>query len=283
MKSIDDKFTLNNGVGIPCIGFGTWQSPDGETATNAVATALRDGYRHIDTAAFYGNEKSVGVAVKQSGLNREDVFVTSKLWNTDRGYDKTIKAFDLTLKNLGFEYLDMYLIHWPAVSRQFADWADINADTWRAFEQLHRDGRIRAIGVSNFKPHHLEALMERAQIMPAVNQIEYHPGQPQPETVSFCGEHNILVEAWSPLGQGGMLTDPTLGRIAAKYGKSVAQLCIRWCLQNGVLPLPKSVTPTRILENAEVFGFSISDDDMSIINRMPYIGGSGLDPDLADF
>lgn len=280
MKSLKSTYKLYNGTEIPCIGFGTWQTPDGKTAVESVKCALETGYRHIDTAAAYGNEKSVGQAIAESGIDRKEIFVTTKLWNSQRGYDKTLKAFDKSLKALGLDYLDLYLIHWP--SNKTAG-AQENSDTWRAFEKLYADGSIRAIGVSNFLVHHLEALALTANIAPMVNQIEFHPGQMQSEVLGYCRANNILIEAWSPLGTGKMLSNPELQAIAAKYGKSVAQLCIRWCLQNGTLPLPKSVTPSRIEENAEVFDFSIDQGDMDRINAMPYIGGSGLDPDKVKF
>ena len=282
MKTLQDSFVLNNGVKIPCVGFGTWQIPDGETAVAAVREALGVGYRHIDTAAAYGNEVSVGEGIRASGLARSEVFVTSKLWNTERGYDKTMAAFEKTVSDLGLDYLDLYLIHWPAAANQFENWQDINLSTWKAMTELYKAGRIRAIGVSNFLPHHLQALME-SEVQPMVNQIEFHPGQMQKETLQYCKEHGILVEAWSPLGTGRMLNNETLKTIAGKYKKSVAQLCIRWCLQNGVLPLPKSVTPSRIKENAAVFDFEITAEDMSAINSMAYCGGSGLHPDKIDF
>lgn len=282
MKKLTDTFTLCNGVQIPCVGFGTWQTPDGETAVASVSEAIKVGYRHIDTAALYGNEVSVGKAIQLSGVDRGQLFVTSKVWNTDRGYDKTMAAFEETMKRLGLEYLDLYLIHWPAIKKQFDDWNEINLSTWKALTELYKAGRIKAIGVSNFLPHHMESLMQ-TEVQPMVNQIEYHAGQLQAETVKYCCENNIIVEAWSPLGTGRMLTNETLIAIAEKYGKSVAQLCIRWCLQNGVLPLPKSVTPSRIRENSEVFDFVISDEDMTAINAMPYFGGSGNDPDNVDF
>ena len=282
MKTLQDSFVLNNGVKIPCVGFGTWQTPDGETAVAAVREALGVGYRHIDTAAAYGNEVSVGEGIRASGLARSEVFVTSKLWNTERGYDKTMAAFEKTVSDLGLDYLDLYLIHWPAAANQFENWQDINLSTWKAMTELYKAGRIRAIGVSNFLLHHLQALME-SEVQPMVNQIEFHPGQMQEKTLRYCKEHGILVEAWSPLGTGRMLNNETLKAIADKYGKSVAQLCIRWCLQNGVLPLPKSVTPSRIRENAAVFDFEITAEDMSAINSMAYCGGSGLHPDKIDF
>lgn len=224
MKSLKDTFKLSNGVEIPCIGFGTWQTPDGKTAVESVKTALEIGYRHIDTAAIYGNEKSIGVGIADSGVPRNELFITSKLWNSEYGYDKTLRAFEKTVTDLGLDYLDLYLIHWPAIGEEGTH---LNSETWRAFEKLYKDKRIKAIGVSNFKTHHLEALLEKADVVPMVNQIEFHPGQMQQDTTEFCSRHNILIEAWSPLGTGRMLTDPTLKEIADQYKKSVAQLCIR--------------------------------------------------------
>lgn len=274
---------MNNGLPVPSIGFGTWQTPDGDTAANAVKYAIESGYRHIDTAAVYGNEQGVGRGIRESRIDRRELFVTSKVWNTERGYDSTLRAFDKTLNDLQLDYLDLYLIHWPAVAGQFENWRQINADTWRAMEKLQAEGKIRAIGVSNFLPHHLKALMGDASVVPAVNQIEFHPGFMQTGCVECCKAHGILVEAWSPLGTGRMLGNETLKGIAGKYHVSVAQLCIRWVLQNGVLPLPKSVTPVRIRENLDVFGFEISEDDMQVTNRMECCGGSGLNPDKIDF
>lgn len=282
MNKMNDSFILSNGYKIPCVGFGTWQTPDGDTAVSSVKAALNSGYKHIDTAAVYGNEKSVGTGIAESKVSREDLFVTSKVWNKDRGYDKTIAAFNKTLSDLGLDYLDLYLIHWPANSKQFTNWDELNLETWRAMTHLYKEGKIRSIGVSNFLPHHLKSLM-KTEIPPMVNQIEFHPGQMQNETVDYCKKHNMLVEAWSPLGTGRMLSNETLKEISAKYNKSVAQLCIRWCLQNEVLPLPKSVTPSRIKENTEIFDFVISDEDMSTINSMEYCGGSGMNPDEVKF
>lgn len=283
MKELAKCFKLSNGYEIPQVGFGTWQTPNGETAMQAVKAALQCGYRHIDTAAIYGNEKSIGEGIRKSGVCREDLFVTSKVWNTERGYEKTLAAFDKTLADLGLEYLDLYLIHWPANEKQFENWQEINKDTWRAMETLYLEGKIKSIGVSNFLVHHLEPLLAVAKIEPMINQIEFHPGQMQLNTVEFCKRNQILVEAWSPLGTGRMLSNSTLMAIAEKYQKSVAQLCIRWCLQNEVLPLPKSVTPSRIEENTEVFDFVLSVEDMKIINDMKYCGGSGLNPDEVEF
>jgi diketogulonate reductase-like aldo/keto reductase len=283
MQGLTDIFLLSNGYSIPCVGFGTFQSPDGETTINAIHDAIKTGYRHIDCAAAYGNEISVGKGIKASRIERKEIFITSKVFNTQRGYETTLAAFEKSLQDLQLDFLDLYLIHWPAVSRQFKDWIKINSETWRAMEELYDAGRIRAIGVSNFLPHHLEPLIKSAKIIPMVNQIEFHPGQMQQVTVDFCKENNILVEAWSPLGQGKMLTNSKLSAIADKYRKSVAQLCIKWALQNGVLPLPKSVTKSRIVENTRVFDFNISEEDMNAINEMPYCGGSGLNPDDVDF
>jgi len=210
------------------------------------------------------------------------LFVTSKVWNPDRGYETTLAAFEKTLKDLGLGYLDLYLIHWPAAAHQFENWEEINLATWKAMTELYKAGKIRAIGVSNFKPHHLKALME-TEVAPMVNQIEFHPGFTQDETVEYCKAHGIAVEAWSPLGTGAMLTRPELISIAEKYHKSVAQLCVRFALQRGVIPLPKSVTPSRIEENLKVFDFTISDEDMAAIGALPDFGSKGLDPDAVDF
>ncbi|WP_139652932.1 aldo/keto reductase [Raoultibacter phocaeensis] len=283
MNSPRDTFVLRNGYEIPCIGFGTWQSPNDEKTIDAINVAIDAGYRHIDTAAAYDNEEAVGKAIKGLEIPRSEVFVTSKLWNSERGYDTALKAFDQSLKKLGLDYLDLYLIHWPAARGPEDEWQKTNSETWRAFEKLYKDGYVKAIGVSNFKPHHLEALMSESEIDPMVNQIEMHPGFPETETRDFCDLSGILVEAWSPLGSGRVLDDDRLLEIAANYGVTVAQLCIRWILQNGALPLPKSLTPERIRENADVFGFEISKEDMHKINELEQFGMSGLDPDEVTF
>lgn len=278
-----NAYKLNNGIEIPSIGFGTWKTPDGETATNSVKIAIENGYTHIDTASIYGNEVGVGKGIKESNVEREKLFVTSKVWNSERGYESTLKSFEKTLSDLGLEYLDLYLIHWPANKKQFSNWKEINSETWRALEKLYKEGKIKSIGVSNFLTNHLEALMETCEIKPMVNQIEFHPGFMQIETVNFCKENDIIVEAWSPLGNGDLLANETLNKIADKYNKSVAQLCIKWCLQNGTLPLPKSVTESRIIANINVFDFEICKEDMDTINGMEFCGGSGVNPDEVDF
>ena len=275
-------FELSNGVKIPAIGYGTWKSPDSEVTVEGIKTSVSCGYRHIDTAAVYGNEVSVGKGIAECGIPREELFVTSKVWNTERGYETTLAAFDKTLSDLGLDYLDLYLIHWPAAAHKYDDWEEINRGTWRAMTELYKAGKIRAIGVSNFKPHHLKALMD-TEIKPMVNQIEFHPGYMQEETVQYCRENGILVEAWSPLGNGRVLTNPVLMEIAEKYGRSVAQICLRWCLQHEVLPLSKSVTPSRIEENFRMFDFEISSTDIEAINSIDLCGWSGNDPDKVDF
>jgi diketogulonate reductase-like aldo/keto reductase len=280
MKKLTDGFQLSNGVSLPCVGYGTWQTPDGEIASKSVKLAIEAGYRHIDCAAVYANEASVGRGIKASGIPRNELFITSKVWNTERGYDKTIKAFEKTLSDLQLDYLDLYLIHWPANSKQFSDWDSINLDTWRAMTDLYKAGKVRAIGVSNFQLKHLRSLLE-TEVKPMVNQIRFHPGMMQQEIVSFCKENGLTVEAWSPLGQGKVLSDPTLQEIADRYGKSTAQVCIKWCLQHDICPLPKSVTPDRIKANADVFDYILTDDDMTKIDRMDR--GEIVDSDNIDF
>lgn len=282
MKTLTDVYTLSNGVAIPWVGFGTWQTPDGQVAADSVKAALAAGYRHIDTASIYKNEAGVGQGIRESGVPREEIFVTTKIWNNKRGYDKTRESVEKSLERLGLDYLDMVLIHWPAAPHRVENWEELNQSTWQALTDLYKEGKIRAIGVSNFKPHHLNALLE-AEVKPMVNQIELHPGMTQQETVDLCQEHGILLEAWSPLGCGRLLDHPFLAELATKYDKSVAQICIRWCLQKGFLPLPKSVTPARIQQNAQVFDFVISDEDMAAMDAMENVGWSGLDPDQVDF
>lgn len=264
--------TLNNGVEMPQLGFGVWQVPDAEAET-AVATALEAGYRSIDTAAIYGNEEGTGKAVARSGVPREDIFVTTKVWNSDHGYDSTLKAFDTSLSKLGLDYVDLYLIHWPTPAR------DLYVDTYKAFEKLLSDGRVRAIGVSNFLPEHLERLIGETSVVPAVNQIELHPHLQQAASREYHAEQGIATEAWSPLGSGkGILEIPALVAIARKHGRTPAQVVLRWHLQLGNVVIPKSVTPSRIKENIDVFGFALDDEDLAAISALNEDRRTGLHP-----
>ena len=283
MRNDSDYFVLNNGVNIPCIGFGTWKIPEDGAVQNTVKYALECGYRHIDTAAIYKNETGIGQALKETNISRNEIFVTSKVWNTDRGYENTLRAFEKSMARLQLEVLDLYLIHWPMAKGSKEAWQATNHDTWRALEKLYEEKRVRAIGVSNFLLHHLEPLVEKANILPMVNQVEYHPGSLWPDTVAYCQENNILVEAWSPLGSGKLLEHTLLKELAEKYSKSVAQICLRFCLQNNVLPLPKSATDARIAENLRVFDFAISEEDMERLQAVPAFSCSGLHPDTVEF
>ncbi len=281
MNKLTDTFTLYNGVQVPCVGYGTYLTPDGEIAKESVKAAIAAGYRHIDTAFIYGNEKAVGEGIRESGVSREELFVTTKHWVTMRGYEKAKQAIDISLQNLGLDYADLYLIHWPCVEKVSPDWKEINASTWRAFEEAYKDGKLRAIGVSNFQQKHYDALVERCEIKPMVNQIEFHPGYTQPETVAFSKEQGMLVQAFSPLGCGAVLGDETLAGIAKKYNKSVAQICLRFVLQSGLNVLTKSVTPARIIENTQIFDFELSAEDMAVIAAMPETGFTGWLPENA--
>ncbi|MCD9877207.1 aldo/keto reductase [Streptomyces sp. NR30] len=257
---------------MPQLGFGVWQVPDDE-AERAVATALEAGYRSIDTAAIYGNEQGTGKAIAASGVPREDIFLTTKLWNSDQGYDSTLRAFDASLDKLGVEYVDLYLIHWPTPER------DKYVDTYKAFEKLHADGRIRAIGVSNFEPDHLRRLIAETSVIPAVDQIELHPHLQQHAAREYHAEQGIATEAWSPLGQGkGLLEVPAIVAIAQKHGRTPAQVVLRWHLQLGNVVIPKSVTPSRIKENIEVFDFSLDTEDLAAISALNEDRRLGPDP-----
>lgn len=282
-RSLTDSFTMRNGKTIPCIGYGTYKTSE-EEVYDAVIAAIKAGYRHIDTAAFYKNEAGVGRAVRECGVPREEIFVTSKVWNTDRGYENTKRAFAESMERLGLDYLDLYLIHWPANKKQFGDEAKkINAETWRALEELYAEGKIKAIGLSNFLPHHIEELMEGAKVKPMVDQIEFHPGWAQLEVSEYCLKNDIVVEAWSPLGRKDALDNEVLREIGAKYRKSAAQICVRWVMQHGILPLPKTVNPGRMAENADVFDFELTAEEMRTIDELENLGGQCALPDEVDF
>ena len=283
MKSLTDFYQLLNGVKIPCVGFGTWQTSNGETAVSAVKDAIALGYRHIDTAAAYGNEESVGIAVKESGVAREELFITSKLQNSDHGYEATLKAFDVTMEKLDMDFLDLYLVHWPNPTKFRDNWKQANAGTWKAFEEIYKAGSVRSIGISNFMPHHIDALLDTVEIPPMVNQIRLCPGETQPKTAEYCRAHKILLEAYSPLGTGSIFGVPEMKAFAEKYNKSIAQICLRWSLQMGYLPLPKSVTSSRIKENAEIFDFELSGADVEAIANLTDCCGHSQDPDKTNF
>jgi diketogulonate reductase-like aldo/keto reductase len=268
---------LNNGIEMPQLGFGVWQVPD-DDAERAVTTALAAGYRSIDTAAIYGNEEGTGKALAASGVPREELFITTKLWNADQGYDATLRAFDTSLAKLGLDHVDLYLIHWPLPSR------DTYVDTYRALEKLYADKRVRAIGVSNFLPEHLERLIAETSVIPAVNQIELHPHLQQHAARAFHAEQGIATEAWSPLGQGkGLLEVPAIVAIAQKHGRTPAQVVLRWHVQLGTIVIPKSVTPSRIKENIEVFDFSLDDEDLAAISALNEDRRIGPDPATFDY
>ncbi len=285
LTNVNSPIKLNNGVEIPCVGYGTFRTDPAVTA-QAVQDAIAAGYRHIDTAKVYENEVGVGQGIKAAGVPREELFVTSKLWNTDRGYEATKAAFQASLDRLGLDYLDLYLIHWPANEKQFgADAAKINAETWWAMEELYEAGKIRAIGLSNFMPHHVAELLKTAKIKPMVDQIEVHPGWTHAEEIKKLQAMDIVVEAWGPLGGQGatVLVDPTMQKIAAAHGKSTAQVSLRWILQQGVVPLPKSVHVDRLKQNMELFDFELSNEEMQTIAALPNLGGQCKDPDDVDF
>ncbi|THA28371.1 aldo/keto reductase [Streptomyces sp. A1277] len=269
------SLTLNNGVEMPQLGFGVWQVPDDE-ATKAVTTAIESGYRSIDTAAIYQNETGTGKAIAASGVARDELFVTTKVWNTEQGYDSTLRAFDSSLEKLGLDHVDLYLIHWPVPAK------DAYLDTYRALEKIYADGRAKAIGVSNFLPEHLERLLGETSVVPVLNQIELHPQLQQAESRALHAEHGIATEAWSPLGSGkGLLEVPTVLAVARKHGRTPAQAVLRWHLQTGNVVIPKSVTPSRIAENIDVFDFELDADDLAAFAALDE--GKRLGPNPGEF
>lgn len=276
------SITLSNGYRIPKMGFGTFRMAPEDTV-EAVKYAIEAGWRHIDTAAVYGNEKEVGRAVRESGFPRKKIFVTSKLWNADRGYDSALRAFDQTLERMGFDYLDLYLIHWPASPFFHDDWKKQNADSWKALERLYKEGRIKAIGLSNFMPRHINELLKTAEIKPMVNQIEFHPGWMQKECTDFCKEQGIVLEAWAPLIKGEILSDSVISNIASAHGCTEAQVVLSWVLACGLIPLCKSVTPSRIAENLKAAEIKLTPEEVSAISSMANCGGRCYNPDCCDF
>ncbi|TES52860.1 aldo/keto reductase [Halalkalibacterium halodurans] len=274
-NSLQATTTLHNGVKMPWFGLGVFKVSEGDEVIQSVKDAIRAGYKSIDTAAVYGNEEGVGKAIAESGVPREELFITSKVWNADQGFDSTISAFNISLKKLGLDYLDLYLVHWPVKGKY--------VETWKALEKLYQDGLVRAIGVSNFQVHHLKDVLEAGSIVPMVNQVEYHPHLTQTELHDFCKQNKIQLEAWSPLKQGQLLNDPTIVAIAEAHQKTPAQIILRWDLQNEVVTIPKSVKKDRIISNADIFDFQLTDKDMQQINELNKNERVGPDPDNFDF
>ena len=283
LQKLSDCYTLNNGVKIPCIGYGTFKTPNGGAVVDSVVNAVKAGYRHIDTAHRYDNEEGVGEGIRKCGVPREELFITSKLGNHHHGYKAAVEAFDLSLQKLGLDYLDLYLIHWPAPLICRENYKEKNAETWRAFEDLYRAGKVRAIGLSNFWKPHIDALMETAEVKPMVNQLEIHPQFPHRDLLDYCQKLDIQVESWGPLIQGKAFQYPVLKEVAQKHGKTVAQVCVRWALDKNVLPLPKSNHFERMVENADVFDFTLDAEDIKKISSLEAYGRIGKDPDTAPF
>lgn len=279
MKKITDTYTLNNGVDIPCVGFGTWQTPNDEVGYKSVKVALEAGYRHIDTATVYGNEESVGQAINDSQVPREEIFLTTKLWNDKHGYEETLEAFQESLDLLGVDYVDLYLIHWPNPPKYRNKWEEVNGATWKAMEEIYRSGKAKAIGVSNFRVHHLEELLKTAEIKPMVNQIRLCPGDAPKDLIDYCREKDMLLEAYSPLGTGKIFQVPEMVSLADKHKTTVANIALKWNLNKGFLPLPKSVTPERIIANTQFLDIQLSEEDMTIIDGLEGVCGYSTDPD----
>ena len=280
MKSPNDCYTLSNGVRIPCMGFGTYNAKGGDNlAINR--TAIEAGYRYFDTASLYETERVLGQAIRESGIPRKDFFIVSKLWIDERGYQESKAAFERSLERLQMDYLDLYLIHWPRGGEGDTDWKEKNLDTWRALEELYESGKIRGIGLSNFLPHHVDPILKHCHVKPVVDQLEIHPGYTQEAAVRYCSENDIRVQAWSPLGRSAMLEHPVLKLFAEKYGKPVAQICLRFLLQKGIIPLVKSSSMERMKQNQDIFDFELSWEDMSVINNMPQNTWLGEHPDFS--
>jgi diketogulonate reductase-like aldo/keto reductase len=273
--SLDTTVALHGNVNIPLLGFGTYKIKSGEDIEQAVGAALDLGYRHIDTAMLYRNEDGVGRAVAASGIDRSEIFVTTKVWNSDQGYEPTLAAIDASLERLGMDYVDLYLVHWPK--------PDHTVETWRAMEEIQASGKTRAIGVSNFLTHHLDVLLESANVVPSINEIQFHPHLPSPDLVEYCDERGIVIEAWGPLKRGLIMDDAELSAIAGARSVTVPQVVLRWMLQRGVVAIPKSVTRSRIAENADLYGFELSADEMATINAMDRDDRVGSHPDHIDF
>jgi len=271
--SLESTAPLHGSIDIPLLGFGVYKVQDGAEVEDAITSALAFGYRHLDTAALYRNERGVGRAIAASGIDRSDLFVTTKLWNSNQGHESTLAAIDKSLGKLGLDYVDLYLVHWPK--------SEHTEGTWRAMEEIQRSGKARAIGVSNFLPEHLDQLAETATVLPSINQVEFHPHLQSPELVAYCDDHNIVLEAWSPLKHGEIIDDPELQTIADAHGVTVPQVVLRWMLQRGIVTIPKSVTPSRIAQNVDLYGFELSEDEITTINTMDR--GDRVGPDPANF
>ena len=282
-SSLADKLVLSNGVQMPGIGFGTWQVPTDSTLENAVSAALKLGYRFFDTAQIYGNASSIGRGVLLSDLPRAEIFISSKIWTSHRSYDGVMRAFTDIIEQLKTTYLDQLLIHWPATQGEPMIWQSQNAGTWRALEDLYEQGAVKVIGVSNFLPHHLVPLLARARIRPMVNQLEIHPGYPQFAAVNFCFKQNIAVQAWSPLGRGGLTHHPLLIELGEKYGVSPALIALRWSLQHGFIPVVKALDAEHMKSNLDAFGLTLEDEDMTRLDTMQQVAFSGLHPDTVTF
>ena len=275
---MNKTYTLNNGVQIPAVGFGTYKAADGKSA-DVIKAAIGSGYRYFDTASFYATETYLAEAIRQSALPTKDFFIASKLWKTEMGYENARDAFRRTLENLETDYLDLYLIHWPLPEPGYENWKELDRETWRALEELYAEGKIRAIGLSNFLPHHIENILAGCTVRPAVDQIEYHPGYSQEAAVQYCKENGILVQAWSPIGRSRVLKDPLVCELAAKYRVSPAQICLKFAVQRGIVPLPKSSSPERMKQNMDLFSFEMEQEDIWRLATMPQSGWSGEHPD----